>query len=198
MATSVPAGATTGNVVVTVGGVASNGVSFAVTSAPSITSLSPTSGAVGTVVTVGGVASNGVAFTVTTSGSPTINYGSGFTAGGMNLLGSATLNGTALRLTDGNSYEAAAAWYGTQVNIQNFTTDFTFLISGGTNPTADGFTFTIQGENSSALGNWGGALGYGPSTSGAAGIPTSVAVKFDLYSKSGEGVDSTGRPSSAR
>src|SRR5206468_7854626 len=54
IATSVPAGATTGDVVVTVGGVASNGVSFTVTSAPSITSLSPTSGAVGTAVTITG------------------------------------------------------------------------------------------------------------------------------------------------
>src|ERR1700678_2929577 len=51
---TVPTGATTGNVVVTVSGVASNGQSFTVVSAPSITSLSPTSGAVGTPVTVTG------------------------------------------------------------------------------------------------------------------------------------------------
>jgi hypothetical protein len=50
----VPTGATTGNVVVTVSGVASNGKSFTVVSAPSITSLSPTSGAVGAAVTVTG------------------------------------------------------------------------------------------------------------------------------------------------
>jgi len=51
----VPSGATSGNVVVTVGGQASNGVSFTVTvPAPSIASLSPTSGQVGTVVTITG------------------------------------------------------------------------------------------------------------------------------------------------
>jgi hypothetical protein len=50
----VPTGATTGNVVVTVSGVASNGVSFTVLPTPSITSLSPTSGAVGTSVTITG------------------------------------------------------------------------------------------------------------------------------------------------
>jgi hypothetical protein len=50
----VPSGATTGNVVVTVSGVASNGAAFTVMSTPSITSLSPTSGAVGTSVTVTG------------------------------------------------------------------------------------------------------------------------------------------------
>jgi regulation of enolase protein 1 (concanavalin A-like superfamily) len=51
----VPSGATTGNVVVTANSLASNGVPFTVTaSAPSITSLSPTSGTVGTAVTISG------------------------------------------------------------------------------------------------------------------------------------------------
>jgi YD repeat-containing protein len=53
----VPAGATTGNVVVTVAGHASNGVAFTVNgtnSAPVITSISPTSGAAGTNVTFTG------------------------------------------------------------------------------------------------------------------------------------------------
>ena len=55
IATAVPSGATTGNVVVTVGGVASNGVSFTVTApAPTISSLSTTSGPVGTAVTITG------------------------------------------------------------------------------------------------------------------------------------------------
>ena len=72
----VPSAATTGNVVVTVGGVASNGVSFAVTVPPSITSLSQTSGAVGTSVTIAGTnfgATQGTS-TVTfngTAGTPT-------------------------------------------------------------------------------------------------------------------------------
>ena len=47
---TVPAGATTGNVVVYASGVNSNGVAFTV--APSITTLSPTSGAVGASVTI--------------------------------------------------------------------------------------------------------------------------------------------------
>jgi hypothetical protein len=50
---AVPTGATTGNVIVTVGGMASAGKPFTVT-APSITSLSPTSGAVGASVTITG------------------------------------------------------------------------------------------------------------------------------------------------
>lgn len=53
----VPPGAATGNVVVTVGGFSSSGQNFTVTStvaAPSITSLSPSSGPVGTAVTIAG------------------------------------------------------------------------------------------------------------------------------------------------
>jgi len=50
----VPSGATTGSVVVTASGLASNGVTFTVNSAPGISSVSPTSGAVGTVVTISG------------------------------------------------------------------------------------------------------------------------------------------------
>jgi hypothetical protein len=51
----VPSAATTGNVVVTVGGVASNGVTFTVTApAPNITNLSQFSGPVGTSVTIMG------------------------------------------------------------------------------------------------------------------------------------------------
>lgn len=53
----VPTGATTGPVVVTVGGVASNGMTFTVTSTPgpNITSLNPASGPVGTSVTITGI-----------------------------------------------------------------------------------------------------------------------------------------------
>ena len=57
IAAPVPSGATTGNVVVTVGGVASNAATFTVsvvTAIPSITSVSPTSGPVGTLGTITG------------------------------------------------------------------------------------------------------------------------------------------------
>jgi hypothetical protein len=52
--TTVPAGATTGNVIVTVSGVASNGLPFTVTPPPNIASINPTSGAIGAVVTING------------------------------------------------------------------------------------------------------------------------------------------------
>src|SRR5260221_1194400 len=51
---TVPSGATTGNVVVPVGGVASNGLNFTVTPPPNITSISPISGPIGAMVTITG------------------------------------------------------------------------------------------------------------------------------------------------
>ena len=52
--TTVPTGATTGNVVVTVAGVDSNGIAFTVGSDPIITSMSPSAGSVGTSITISG------------------------------------------------------------------------------------------------------------------------------------------------
>src|ERR1019366_2782050 len=52
--TPVPAGATTGKVVVTVGGAFSNESTFTVTVAPSITSLTPAAGVVGGAVAIAG------------------------------------------------------------------------------------------------------------------------------------------------
>jgi hypothetical protein len=111
-----------------------------------------------------------------------INYSEGFNSSGLALNGHAAVNNSRLRLTDGGAGEAASAWYGTAVNIQNFTQDFSFQL---TNPSADGITFTIQNVGSTALGGSGGWLGYAP-------IASSLAVKFDLYNNAGEGVDSTG------
>jgi hypothetical protein len=117
-----------------------------------------------------------------------VGLGGGFTAGAIALNGGAALNGTRLRLTDGGGMEASAAWYNSPVNIQQFTTSFSFQLSPGSNPTADGFTFAIQGNNTAALGALGGALGY----AGGALSQKSVAIKFDLYDNAGEGVNSTG------
>ncbi|MGH7746176.1 MAG: IPT/TIG domain-containing protein, partial [Candidatus Dormibacteria bacterium] len=50
----VPTGTTTGNVLVTVGGVTSNSISFTLDPQPSISSLSQTSGSIGTSITISG------------------------------------------------------------------------------------------------------------------------------------------------
>ena len=85
--TSVPAGATTGNVVVAAGnGILSNGVVFTVTAppAPTVTSLSPNRGAVGTMVTI-----TGTNFTGATS----------LTLNGVAITGFTVVNGTTITFT---------------------------------------------------------------------------------------------------
>jgi hypothetical protein len=128
--------------------------------------------------------------TIQSGGSTSINFASGFTATGLSFNGRAKLNGTRLRLTDGGQTEASSAWFTTPVNVQTFTTDFRFQL---TNPNADGMTFTIQNTGTAALGSSGGGLGYASSLCGSkSGIPTSVAVKFDLFQNCQEGNNSTG------
>ncbi len=98
-----------------------------------------------------------------------------------------------LELTDGGFGEAGGAFLKNRVGIQNFTSTFTFQITPGTSPMADGMAFVIQGDGPAALGPPGGGLGYGADTVGlGGGLPRSLALKFDIYNNSGEGINSTG------
>jgi len=122
IAVPVPAGATTGNVVVTVGGQVSNGLAFTVTPpAPGITSLNPSSGPVGTSVTISGAnfgATQGastVKFNLTTA-TPTswsassivVPVPTGATTGNVILVvGGQTSNGVAFTVTSGSSSPTA-------------------------------------------------------------------------------------------
>ena len=130
----------------------------------------------------------------TTTNEAVLNFSSGFegTTSVLTYNGSAAINGTSAQLTNGGTYEAGSFFSNTPISISQFSTQFTFQTTQGTN-TADGFTFCIQGNSPTALGPDGGGLGYGPAYStGTGGIPNSAAVKFDLYSSQGEGPDSTG------
>jgi hypothetical protein len=112
-------------------------------------------------------------------------YATGFSVAQSEMtLNGAAFNGSRLRLTDGGGFESRSAFFTIPVNIQQFSTSFNFQL---TNANADGFTFTIQNVSPTVVGGvtGGGDLGY-------TGIPTSLAVKFDLYSNQGEGSDSTG------
>ena len=126
------------------------------------------------------------AVTTASSQSAAIDFSGGFAgaAAKLALNGSAVVNGNALQLTDGGGYEAASAYAATPVDTTGFTSQFTFQLIAGSS-TADGFTFTLQGAGSTALGAYGGELGY-------FGIPKSVAIKFDICNNNGEGNNSTG------
>ncbi len=123
---------------------------------------------------------------------PTINFASGFSStNNLALNKAATVTNNVLQITlAGSTATVGSAWYAKPVSINSFTTDFQFQLLNGT---ADGFTFTIQNDGSTAIGPAGSGLGYGASKpGGSGGLAKSVAVKFDLYSNLGEGTDSTG------
>ena len=132
-------------------------------------------------------------YTINTSGGTSINFGSGFSnSTGLQFNGSTDLDDSRLQLTSGQTNQAGSAFFTTPLDIRNFVTDFSFQLSDAM---ADGITFTIQNSSAgtTALGPYGGGLGYGPDTAGATpGIGNSIAVKFDIYSNGGEGDDSTG------
>ncbi len=133
-----------------------------------------------------------VANATTTSQASVLDFSSGFanSSGVLTYNGSAKINGTSAELTDGGGNEAGSVFSTNAVDVTKFSNQFTFQL---TNPNADGFTFTIEGDGPTALGPTGGGLGYGPDAPGGTpGIAKSVAVKFDLYNNSGEGTDSTG------
>jgi hypothetical protein len=142
-------------------------------------------------------------YQIAPAGSPLINFPNGF-ANASNLVtvnGSAQFNGSALQLTDtADPGEAGSAWYAVPVNVQSFTTNFTLQLL---NPNANGMTFTIQNRppassdssilyvsgGPNALANNANGLGYSGSTGSGgqiAGLLNSVAVKFDLYTGSGD------------
>ena len=116
-----------------------------------------------------------------------INFSNGFsTTTGLTFNGTTAVDDTRLQLTDGNLNEAGSVFWNTPVNVQAFTTNFTFQLSSPTPAQmANGFTFTIQNDAPTALGGDSAGLGYQD-------IPKSVAVKFNFYNYENEGSDSTG------
>lgn len=144
-----------------------------------------------------------------------INFSSFAANDGVVLGGYATLQGTAIQLTDNNgplsgfgSFEVGTAFYGAPVNIQSgFSGSFTYkATSVSTTNGICGITFCIQNTSPAAATGgstptWinGGAtaqgnptgLGYSGSTGSPgvnAGLPTSVAVCFDVTNGSKGGV----------
>ena len=138
--------------------------------------------------TISGTQSTGQVKSTATVSPPKLNYPNGFAATATQFSfngSSAKIVGQSLQLTGGIANQAASAFSRTAVDVTHFSSQFSIQLLNGTNPSADGMTFTIQGTGLTALGGSAENLGYG-------GIKKSVAVKFDLNDNAGEGSNSTG------
>ena len=89
-----------------------------------------------------------------------LDFSNGFGNGaGLTANGSAMFVAGAAQLTDGGPAEAGSVFANTSVSVSDFTAHFTFQLVPGTIPIADGITFAIQSNSSTALGASGGGLG---------------------------------------
>ncbi len=194
----VPAGATTGNVVVTVGGVASNGMLFTVIAGPTIASMSPTAGPVGASTTITGtnfgatqgtstVAFNGTTATTITSWSATsivATVPTGATTGNVVVTVSGVpspgVSFTVLPIPAVNSLSPAAGPVGTQVTIQGTN----FGSSQGSS------TVSFNGSSAASIVSWSNSqiVAVAPSTVTTGpvvvvvnSVPSNTNVVFTAY-----------------
>jgi hypothetical protein len=125
-----------------------------------------------------------------------INYSSGFAGHPSQLwMGNGSVySGSSIGLTNSGGYLANNAWYKTPVNVQAFTTTFTwnavcpaqpaqcgdglgFMIISNSNPSSFGYNYS---------GNSGSQFSWSRCSSGTTDCPSikSILVKFDLYNNS--------------
>ena len=195
--TLVPNGATTGNVVVTVGSQASNGAPFTVSPpppppSPTLTSLSPASGAVGAVVTIGGTnfgLTQGSS-TVTFNGTPATSTGwsassigtlvpSGATTGGVVVLvGGQASN--AITFTVSQSAVVTATWNAnTETDLAGYVLSFGTATGVYSTSVNVGNLTTWQGPLTSGVSYYFALQAYDTSLQFS---PYSAEVVFDVGS----------------
>jgi hypothetical protein len=114
------------------------------------------------------------------------NNGLGFSSQGNTI--SWPNNTDILQLTQGTGAESNSAFSSGPLYIGAFEASFTYQVVSPFGTLADGVTFCIQNDprGAAALGEDGGDLGYGPTTS--PGIMNSVALEMDIFTDGGSGV----------
>ncbi len=109
----------------------------------------------------------------------------------LNYVGNAVKQANNIRLTPSLVNQTGAVWNAVKIPInQNFTTDFSFKFTGGSNeltddgslPGADGIVFVIQNSGINALGISGGGIGYST-------IRDAVAIEYDTFFNGGEEIN---------
>jgi hypothetical protein len=118
--------------------------------------------------------------------------------------------GGVLELTSNTPNQRGAAWSSTQQQVAGgFGVEFQFRVTTAVGVVGDGLAFVIQNSSGSAIGGFGGGIGYGtrefdpcsglataaqysvsPCAAGSdLGIPKSVAIEFDTFQNNGYDLD---------
>lgn len=95
----------------------------------------------------------------------------------LQLNGNTSIINNQLILTPAATWQRGSAYYGTRICLSDtlsFSTYFVFYITHPNTEYGDGLTFTIQAQEKTSLGDWGGGLGYQT-------ILPSIAIEFDTF-----------------
>ncbi len=119
---------------------------------------------------------------------PFLNFNSSI---GWSLNGGPTFSGTnAIQLTDNTGGEARSSFFDSPVNVSGFQASWIYQLTSTNNP-ADGTAFVLQDSPAGpgALGNGGGALGFGgPDGQTTPGITPSVDLGMNVYNGHARGI----------
>ena len=141
--------------------------------------------AIASPLTVSGVASANFVIVINAK-TCIVDYALGFTPHtGLELNHGATVSGPLLQLTHGLLNEDTSAFTTKRIAHNTFATAFAFRFLNATGNSADGLSFVLQTVSPAAFGGGGSGLGY-------AGLPSSMALKFDIHNDAGEGSNSVG------
>ncbi len=119
---------------------------------------------------------------------PFLNFNSSI---GWSLNGGPTFSGTnAIQLTDNTGGEARSSFFDSPVGVSGFQASWIYQLTSTNNP-ADGTAFVLQDSPAgpAALGNGGGALGFGgPDGQTTPGITPSVDLGMNVYNGHTRGI----------
>ena len=142
--------------------------------------------AIASPLTVSGVASANFVILIGNSKTCIVDYAAGFNPHtGLQLNHGASVSGPLLELTHGLHNEDTSAFTTKRIAHDTFVTAFAFRFKNATGPSAEGLSFVLQTLSPAAFGGGGSGLGY-------AGLPSSMALKFDIHNDAGEGNNSVG------
>src|SRR5262249_54729912 len=111
---------------------------------------------------------------------------------GLTLNGNAAETGGVLQLVPADSFQHGSTFTNAPLGVSSFSTSFKFRMTGtgsdvgpaghaGAGPPPGGLVFVLQTAAPTALGDFGGRIGYSGVLNGTTGMAPSIGVEFDTF-----------------